>query len=1051
MRLVQHLRHAKPFTAPFVVRFMYRLMIQGTGRLLFTALLVTLVGYTCDRGLPAAQAQTEIASAHSGTEQLILGVVRGPDNQAQWSNITSRIQAAGITFQAIELSQIRSVADLSGVNVLFIPSVEAISAEQVTVLEAWVNRGGRIIASGPVGNLAETQVRQQLRSLLGAYWAFPLAQPANLQIVSNPSYHWVQDGNTSEEVWGGVLLPTHSMSNVVVTWRSAAANIQQSEMELFSNEQAAAVISNERATLLGWRWGMGSSQSGQFDSQWLQAALSYYQNTPRVAAPADSNSAASNQSASSNRPSNQATPTPRSSTRPQAPVAPEPEPEPETLSESSPPTEQSSRRPSTNLPSSYRLTPLVEPDPATSTASGAASSPSASGSNRVGLAARDAATPASPSVNSAASASPSSRFWIRPTERLPSLREPNDPAEQMVPPGLNVMPSALPINTYDALTMRQELESLIGRYESALFAARSQSSDTSLQASAEPILTASSEGAGLDQPAIALSPALQQAESLLNDWNGLIERREYEEVRSRWLAVRDALWSDFPVDNRFAQPEIRAMWLDRGTIVAAGSPQGLERVFDRLAAAGINTVFFETVNAGYPIYPSRVAPQQNPLTRHWDPLESAVELAHERGMAIHAWMWMFAAGNQAHNRILNQPDTYPGPLISANPDWANYDNRGQMIPLGQNKPFLDPANPGVRSYLLRMIGEVADRYDVDGIQLDYIRYPFQDPSAGRTYGYGLAARQQFQQRMGVDPLQLSPRDNPEHSPAVRQQQRRLWQAWTDFRTEQISSFVGEVSNLLERQHPDLTLSVAVFPHSEHERLQKLQQHWEAWAESDDVDLVVLMSYVQNTDQLERVTRPWLVENRFDSTLILPGIRLLDMPNEVALDQIQFLRDLPTGGYALFAVENLNPELQEIFDQTQGGDSVADEPIPYRQPFEAASARYQALLREWNWLLENRQMWVQGGASEQWVRSAQELDEALTKLAESPSVPHLNQARSRLNQFRQRLRGQVYVQSVSSRYRVRAWEHRLITLDNLLNYGEQNLLGVQTSMEVRTED
>lgn len=1031
---------------PFMARFAHQLMGQGTGRLLFAVLLVMLVGYASDRRLPAAQAQTEIASADTGTEQLILGVVRSPDNQAQWSNITSRIQAAGINFQEIELGQIQSVADLASVNVLFIPSIEAISAEQVAVLEAWVNRGGRIVASGPVGNLAETQVRQRLRLLLGAYWAFPLAQPANLQAVPNPSYRWVQGGNTSEEVWGGVLLPTHSMSNVVVTWRSAAASIQQSETEIFSNEQAAAVISNERATLLGWRWGMGSSQSVEFDSQWLRAALSYYQNTPRVAAPAASDSPVASTQSSSSAPAAQV---PRSSTRPQRAAAPSP-----SVDAAPPaPVAPAANRPavSTELPSSYRFMSLVEDETASSSTT---SNPSPSGTNRVGLSAnRGAAATASPSpssaataTNSATSVSPSSRFWIRPTDRLPNLREPNDPAEQIVPPGLNVTPSALPINTYDALTMRQELESLVGRYESALFAARSQGSDTSLQANAEPILTASSEGAGLDQPAIALPPVLQQAQSLLNDWNGLIEQRQYEEVRSRWLAVRDGLWSDFPIENRFAQPEIRAMWLDRGTIVAAGSPQGLERVFDRLAAAGINTVFFETVNAGYPIYPSRVAPESNPLTRNWDPLEAAVELAHERGMAIHAWMWMFAAGNQAHNRLLNQPDGYPGPLISAHPDWANYDNRGQMIPLGQTKPFLDPAHPGVRSYLLRMIGEVAERYDVDGIQLDYIRYPFQDPSAGRTYGYGLAARQQFQQRTGVDPLQLSPRDNPEHSPTERQQQRRLWQAWTDFRTEQINSFVGEVSNLLERQHPDVTLSVAVFPHSEHERLQKLQQHWEAWAANGDVDLVVLMSYVQNTDQLERVTRPWLVENRFNSTLILPGIRLLDMPNEVALDQIQFLRDLPTGGYALFAVENLNPNLQTIFSQTQGGNSVADEPIPYQQPFEAASARYQSLLREWNWLLENRQMWIQGGASEQWVRSARELDEALTKLAESPSVPHLNQARSRLNQFRQRLRGQVYVQSVSSRYRVRAWEHRLTTLDNLLNYGEQNFLGVRTSME-----
>ncbi|MHC5721898.1 MAG: family 10 glycosylhydrolase, partial [Nostoc sp.] len=95
------------------------------------------------------------------------------------------------------------------------------------------------------------------------------------------------------------------------------------------------------------------------------------------------------------------------------------------------------------------------------------------------------------------------------------------------------------------------------------------------------------------------------------------------------------LWQQFPVDRRLAQPEIRAVWLDRGTIVRAGST-GLAQIFDRLAQAGINTVFFETVNAGYTIYPSQVAKEQNPLIRGWDPLAEAVKLAHERDMELHA-------------------------------------------------------------------------------------------------------------------------------------------------------------------------------------------------------------------------------------------------------------------------------------------------------------------------------------------------------------------------------------------------------------------------------
>lgn len=88
------------------------------------------------------------------------------------------------------------------------------------------------------------------------------------------------------------------------------------------------------------------------------------------------------------------------------------------------------------------------------------------------------------------------------------------------------------------------------------------------------------------------------------------------------------------------------MWLDRGTIVQAKNEEDLAKVFDRMAAAGINVVFFETVNASYTIYPSQVAPEQNPLTRGWDPLKVAVKLAHERNMEIHAWVWVFAAADR---------------------------------------------------------------------------------------------------------------------------------------------------------------------------------------------------------------------------------------------------------------------------------------------------------------------------------------------------------------------------------------------------------------------
>ena len=392
----------------------------------------------------------------------------------------------------------------------------------------------------------------------------------------------------------------------------------------------------------------------------------------------------------------------------------------------------------------------------------------------------------------------------------------------------------------------QELLKLIGRVESANLAVAAINNGNSQTAQIQPAQFASSQPGALT---FSSQQAVSQAKEIVQQLPKLVAKRKYAEARKQWLAAKNSLWNQFPVNQRFAQPEIRAIWLDRGTIVKARNEQGLAQVFDRLSQAGINTVFFETVNAGYTVYPSKVAPQQNPLTRNWDPLKSAVKLAHDRGMELHAWVWVFAAGNQRHNKILGLNANYPGPVLAAHPDWAGYDRRGKMIPQGQNKPFFDPANPQLRQYLLKQYEEIVTRYDVDGLHLDYIRYPFQDHQRNRSYGYGKAARAIFKQRYGVDPLKITPR------------QPNMWQKWTAFRTQQIDSFVAQVSQKMRQKKTDLIMSVAVFPLPEKERIGKLQQHWEVWAQRGDIDLIVPMTYALDTPTFSRLAQPWRSEER----------------------------------------------------------------------------------------------------------------------------------------------------------------------------------------------
>ncbi|HBL62697.1 MAG TPA: hypothetical protein DDZ80_31285, partial [Cyanobacteria bacterium UBA8803] len=532
--------------------------------------------------------------------------------------------------------------------------------------------------------------------------------------------------------------------------------------------------------------------------------------------------------------------------------------------------------------------------------------------------------------------------------------------------------------------------------------------------------------------------AITEAKTGLQNFLNAVAQENYTLARQEWHHARRILWDNYPIDRKLAQPEIRAIWLDRGTIVQAKSEQDLAKIFDKLAVAGFNTVFFETVNASYPIYPSQVAPEQNPLTRGWDPLKAAVKLAHERGMELHAWVWIFAAANQRHNALLNQPADYPGPVLAAHPDWVMLDRQGRLFDANTKKAFLDPANLEVRRYLTALLEEIANSYQVDGIQLDYIRYPFQDPKVNQIYGYGIAARQQFQELMGVDPVTIEPSNG------------ELWQKWTEFRIRQIDSFVASVSARLRSQRPDLIVSAAVFALPRSDRLQKLQQNWEDWAVRGDIDLMVPMTYALDTEGLQNLAQPVLTQPTLSSALILPAIRLLNLPDIVAVDQIQLLRDLPAGGYALFAVENLNQNLQNIFTRTQGTNRAGEnstplpgsslsEPIPYRQPFQVAAARFTALQREWSFLLTNNQISIHRDSLAEWGTQADALLISLNQLATDPSMKNLSSAKTALSSFRSQFQKWMQQQVVRQPYQVQVWNYRLATIERLLSYGERTVL------------
>lgn len=189
--------------------------------------------------------------------------------------------------------------------------------------------------------------------------------------------------------------------------------------------------------------------------------------------------------------------------------------------------------------------------------------------------------------------------------------------------------------------------------------------------------------------------------------------------------------------------EVRAVWLttiyglDWPRTPATGEhsrkiqQEELCEILDRLAEANFNTVFFQVRLRGDVLYPSAIEPCSAVLTGKagkspgYDPLAFAVAECHKRGLECHAWMVTFPVGNEKTVRSQGRQSVVR--------------RHRNLCKLHRGEWYLDPGVPGTADYLLSLVREIVENYDIDGIHFDYIRYPehaasFPDKSQYRKAG-----------------------------------------------------------------------------------------------------------------------------------------------------------------------------------------------------------------------------------------------------------------------------------------------------------------------------
>ena len=181
-------------------------------------------------------------------------------------------------------------------------------------------------------------------------------------------------------------------------------------------------------------------------------------------------------------------------------------------------------------------------------------------------------------------------------------------------------------------------------------------------------------------------------------------------------------------DDTAAGPtEARAMWVTRWDYASAAD---VATIFDDAEAGGFNVVFFQVRGTFDAYYQSTLEPWAAGLSGTlgqypgWDPLATALEEGHSRDVQVHAWLNTFPVWTGT----TPPTDSTPRHMYLEHPEWIVADSTGTPMALNSSYTFVSPGNPDVRAHIAAVAGDLVSGYDVDGVHLDYIRYPGSDYS-----------------------------------------------------------------------------------------------------------------------------------------------------------------------------------------------------------------------------------------------------------------------------------------------------------------------------------
>ncbi len=284
-------------------------------------------------------------------------------------------------------------------------------------------------------------------------------------------------------------------------------------------------------------------------------------------------------------------------------------------------------------------------------------------------------------------------------------------------------------------------------------------------------------------------------------------------------------------DSAAVPAPVDYMWVLRGSLA---NRAGVDSVIVRATRMGVRGVLVQVVGRGDACYRSDVLPRAEFIDRNegpdFDPFGELVAQAHAAGIEVHAWVNCLLVWSAP------QRPRDPRHVVNAHPEWvAQLRDGRRMTALGARERarkgiegvYLSAAHPGVQAWLAAVAREIAERYPVDGIHLDYIRHP--DVSVG----WDPTTRARFALETGIDPART------EHLDAAGLVEFR--EAWESFQRGEVTAVVRAMRDSARAARPEISFSAAVIADTLRAERSNAQM-WRSWVRDGLVDRAFLMCY-----------------------------------------------------------------------------------------------------------------------------------------------------------------------------------------------------------------